>query len=217
MNISEKSLLLYAVTDRQWLNGRPLSAAVEEALRGGATILQLREKSLSHEDFLAEAREILSIARRWNVPLIINDDVEVALECGAGGVHVGQSDVSLREARLRLGPRAIIGVSAHTVEEAVTAEAGGADYLGVGAVFPTGTKENARPLSFEALKNITSAVKIPCVAIGGISSENLSKLRGSGVRGAAVVSAIFAAGDIEAATQKLVDLARENFSAGRTA
>ncbi len=212
MNISKKSLLLYAVTDRKWLNGRPLSVVIEETLRGGATMIQLREKSLSHEDFLAEAREILTITRRWNVPLIINDDVETALECGADGVHVGQSDVSLREARLRLGPRAIIGVSSHTVEEAEAAEAGGADYLGVGAVFPTGTKENARPLSFEALKSVAGSVKIPCVAIGGISSENISKLRGSGVCGAAVISAIFAAADIEAATRNLIDLARENFA-----
>ncbi len=213
MNFSKKSLLLYAVTDRQWLNGRHLSDVVEEALRGGATILQLREKSLPHDDFLALAREIVPIARRWNVPLLINDDVEVALECGADGVHVGQSDVSLREARLRLGPRAIIGVSSHTVEEAVAAEAGGADYLGVGAVFPTGTKANARPLSFEALKSVAGSVKIPCVAIGGISAENMCKLRGSGVCGAAVVSAIFAASNVEAATRKLADLARENFSA----
>lgn len=211
MNCSRESLLLYAVTDRHWLNGRRLYDVVAEALRGGATMVQLREKSLGSADFLAEAREIVPLARRAGVPLIINDDVETALACGADGVHVGQQDMELKAARARLGPDKIIGVSAHTVDEAVRAEADGADYLGVGAVFHTGTKLNAAPLSFETLKSITSAVSIPCVAIGGITAENLPSLRGSGVSGAAVVSAVFAANDIESAARKLLALARENF------
>jgi len=207
----KESLLLYAVTDRHWLNGRPLETAVEEALRGGATMIQLREKSLPRDEFLAEARRVKEVCRRCGVPLLINDDVELAREVGADGVHVGQDDMSMKAARSLLGPNAIIGVSAHTVEEAVKAERDGADYLGSGAVFPTGTKNDVRVLTFDELKRITAAVRIPVVAIGGIGAGNIGSLAGSGIVGVAVVSAVFAQNDIESGTRSLRELAQKAF------
>ena len=199
----KKALLLYAVTDRSWIDGRMLAHDVEEALKGGTTMLQLREKDLDHDAFLAEALEIKALCKKYAVPFIINDDVEIALACDADGVHVGQSDMEAFKVRERLGPDKIIGVSAQTVGQAILAEKSGADYLGVGAVFTTSTKKDADFVPYDELRAICAAVSIPVVAIGGISADNIEKLAGSGIDGAAVVSAIFAEKDIKAATEKL--------------
>ena len=206
------ALRLYAVTDRSWLGGNTLAAQVELALRGGATLVQLREKELELDQFVSEAVEIKALCDRYGVPLIINDSVEVALRCGAQGVHVGQSDMEAARARELLGPDKWIGVSARTLEEARRAEEQGADYLGVGAVYSTSTKLDARAVSHDTLHKICETVSIPVVAIGGISADNLLTLHGSGIAGVAVVSAIFAQPDIEAATctlRRLVDEAVE--------
>lgn len=213
MICSRESLRLYAVTDRHWLGAKTLAQAVEEALRGGATMVQLREKDLPDDLFLAEALAIKSVVKRYNAPLIVNDRVEIALACGADGVHLGQDDADPRAARLRLGPRKIIGVSAHSVAEAVVAERNGADYLGSGALFPTGTKDNAAALPLDELKRIAEAVSIPVVGIGGITADNLPRLKGTGLCGAAVVSALFAAPDVEASARRLRRLADEIFGA----
>ena len=205
----KKELLLYAVTDRRWLEGRTLASQVEEALRGGVTFVQLREKGLDEEAFLAEALEIRALCRKYRVPFVINDQADIARKADADGVHVGQKDMEAGRVRELLGPDKILGVSARTVEQALSAERQGADYLGVGAVFPTGTKEDARPLGRETLKEICRAVRIPVVAIGGISRENVMELAGSGICGAAVVSAIFAQRDIRAAARKLRGLLEE--------
>lgn len=206
--MKRSDLLLYAVTDRSWLGERTLYEAVEEALIGGATMIQLREKDLPREEFLAEAVELCRLCRRFSVPFIVNDSVDIAAECGADGVHIGQSDDNAAHARRLLGPDKIIGVSAQTVEQARAAEAAGADYLGVGAVFSTSTKLDAADVSLQTLKDICSAVSIPAVAIGGINSENILTLKGSGIAGAAVVSAIFAQEDIRKASQRLAELAK---------
>lgn len=198
-----KIFTLYAVTDRAWTNGRSLAADVESALRGGVTLLQLREKSLSPAEIEDEARELLPLCRRYGVPLIINDYPEVAAEVGADGVHVGQSDESPAEIRRRYGDSLIVGTTARSVEEAFAAEAAGADYLGVGAIFPTSTKTDTRPVSRETLREICRAVSIPVVAIGGVDARGLSQLAGTGIAGAAIVSAIFAANDIEGASREL--------------
>lgn len=195
MNCRRKDLLLYGVTDRSWLKGKTLYSQVEEALKGGVTFLQLREKELDQEQFLREAAEIQKLCRQYAVPLIINDNVEIALQINADGVHVGQSDMEAGMVREKLGREKIIGVSARTVEQAVLAEQHGADYLGVGAVFPTGTKPDANSVSYETLREICSSVSIPVVAIGGITGENVDALRGSKIAGIAVVSAIFAQED----------------------
>lgn len=200
-------LRLYAVTDRAWLGEQTLCEQAEQALRGGVTLLQLREKDMSFDQFLAEAREIQALCGRYQVPLIINDNVELAIQCGAQGVHVGQSDMEAGHARQLLGPDRILGVSARTLEEALRAEAQGADYLGVGAVFSTSTKLDAQDVSFETLKQICQKVSIPVVAIGGISADNALSLQGSGIAGLAVVSAIFAQPDIEAAAHQMRALA----------
>ena len=201
MKCDKKDLLLYAVTDRHWLNGRTLYSQVEEALKGGATFIQLREKELDEEHFLEEAKEIKELCRRYQVPFVINDNVEIALAVDADGVHVGQSDMEAGDVRAKLGPDKIIGVSAQTVEQAVMAEQNGADYLGVGAVFPTGSKADALEVSHDTLKAICKAVKILVIAIGGISKENILELSGSGICGIAVISAIFAKDDIEEAAR----------------
>lgn len=203
------ALRLYAVTDRSWLGGNTLAAQVELALRGGATLVQLREKELELDQFVSEAVEIKALCDRYGVPLIINDSVEVALRCGAQGVHVGQSDMEAARARELLGPDKWIGVSARTLEEARRAEEQGADYLGVGAVYSTSTKLDARAVSHDTLHKICETVSIPVVAIGGISADNLLTLHGSGIAGVAVVSAIFAQPDIEAATRTLRRLVDE--------
>lgn len=213
MKCDKKDLLLYAVTDRHWLNGRTLYSQVEEALKGGATFIQLREKELDEEHFLEEAKEIKELCRRYQVPFVINDNVEIALAVDADGVHVGQSDMEAGDVRAKLGPDKIIGVSAQTVEQAVMAEQNGADYLGVGAVFPTGSKADALEVSHDTLKAICQAVKIPVIAIGGISKENILELSGSGICGIAVISAIFAKDDIEEAARELRGLTEKMVTA----
>ena len=213
MKCDKKDLLLYAVTDRHWLNGRTLYSQVEEALKGGATFIQLREKELDEEHFLEEAKEIKELCRRYQVPFVINDNVEIALAVDADGVHVGQSDMEAGDVRAKLGLDKMIGVSAQTVEQAVMAEQNGADYLGVGAVFPTGSKADALEGSHDTLKAICKAVKIPVIAIGGISKENILELSGSGICGIAVISAIFAKDDIEEAARELRGLTEKMVTA----
>lgn len=213
MNCDKKDLLLYAVTDRSWLNGKTLGEQVEEAIKGGATFIQLREKQLEQTAFLEEARQLKAICRRYQVPFVINDNVEIAAAVDADGVHVGQSDMEAGNVRANLGPDKIIGVSAQTVEQALLAEARGADYLGVGAVFHTGTKADAGEVSFDTLKAICRAVKIPVIAIGGITRDNVNQLAGSGICGVAVVSAIFAQPDIRNAAAALTEAVRRGVKA----
>lgn len=203
MKFDKKDLLLYAVTDRGWLNGQTLYEQVEKAIKGGATFIQLREKELDEKSFLSEAIEIQSLCRKYNVPFVINDNVDIAKRMNADGVHVGQSDMEAGNVRQILGEDKILGVSAQTVEQAILAEKQGADYLGVGAVFATGSKDDADHVSLDTLKAICNAVSIPVVAIGGIGKQNVSKLKDSGICGIAVISAIFAADDITKATQEL--------------
>lgn len=203
MRFDKKDLLLYAVTDRSWLGGHTLYQDVEAAIKGGATFIQLREKNLDEAHFLEEAKEIKELCKKYQVPFVINDNVDIALAMDADGVHVGQSDMEAGAVREKLGPDKIIGVSAQTVEQALLAEQKGADYLGVGAVFPTGSKDDAVEVSHETLKAICEAVKIPVIAIGGISTGNVMELSGSGICGIAVISAIFAKLDIEAAAKEL--------------
>lgn len=203
MKCDKKDLLLYAVTDRHWLDGKKLADVVKESLDGGVTFVQLREKTLEDDKFLEEARELKELCREYKVPFVINDNVDIAIAMDADGVHVGQSDMEAGNVREKLGPDKIIGVSAQTVEQAVLAEKRGADYLGVGAVFPTGSKDDAVEVSHETLKAICEAVSIPVIAIGGISVNNVSELAGSGIVGIAVISAIYAAKDIKKATEDL--------------
>ena len=205
-----KAMLLYAVTDQMWLKeGETLTDVVESVLQNGATFLQIREKDLAEDAFELEAERLKTLCAQHGVPFVVNDSVEIALQCNADGVHVGQSDIKGRDIRSIIGTDKILGISAGTVAEAVAAEKAGADYIGVGAVFPTGTKKNATPMTMELLKEIVSSVSIPVVAIGGISAENILQLRGSGVDGVAVVSAIFAAEDPGKATADLLKLAKE--------
>ena len=207
MNFDRHSLRLYAVTDRAWVGRQTLCQQVEAALQGGVTCVQLREKHLDRDAFLAEARQICALCRRYGVPFIVNDDLDVALACGADGVHVGQDDMPAAEVRRRAGRRLIVGVSAHTPEEARLAEAAGADYLGAGAVFGSATKTDASLLTPAGLQAVCAAVHIPVVAIGGVNARNILQLQGSGAAGAAVVSGIFGAPDITAACRELRALA----------
>ena len=212
MNCSREDLLLYAVTDRKWLApGERLADKVADAVDGGATFVQLREKHLDRDAFVAEAREIQALCAARHVPFVINDDVSIAVEIGADGVHVGQSDMEAGSVRDAIGPDRILGVSAETVEQALLAEARGADYLGVGAVFPTGSKDDAADVSRETLRAICAAVKIPVIAIGGITLENLPTLAGTGICGVAVISAIFGQKDIRASAAALAAAGREVF------
>lgn len=203
MKFDERRLRLYAVTDRAWTGRQSLYEQVECALRGGATCVQLREKALDEAEFLREARQLRALCRRYDVPFIVNDNVEVALACGADGVHVGQEDLNAACVRERVGPDMLIGVSAHSVEEAVQAVENGADYLGVGAVFSTSTKADANVLPADTLRAICAAAAVPVVAIGGITADNLERLAGTGIAGVALVSAIFSAEDIAAACRTL--------------
>lgn len=203
MKCDRQTMRLYAVTDRAWVGRQTLPEQVEAALKGGATCVQLREKELDGTALLEEAKVLAALCRRYGVPLIINDNVEVALAAGADGVHVGQDDLTVEQVRRLAGDRLIVGVSAHSVEQALAAQAGGADYLGVGAVFATATKSDAHVLPWETLAEICRAVDIPVVAIGGIGEDNLLQLAGTGVDGAALVSAIFSAPDIEGQCRKL--------------
>ena len=213
-SLDKKSLLLYAVTDRAWLDGRELSHDVEEALKGGVTMVQLREKELSFDDFLAEGLVMKALCGKYNVPFIVNDSVEVVLTCDADGIHVGQSDMEAMKVRERLGKDKIVGVSVQTVEQAVLAEKSGADYLGVGAVFTTSTKKDADFVPYDTLKAICAAVSIPVVAIGGIYAHNIEKLSGSGIDGVALVSSLFAEADIKTATAKMRSLAEKTVGYG---
>lgn len=213
MKCGKEELLLYAVTDRSWLGKRTLAEQVKDALEGGATFVQLREKNMKKEEFLEEAREIQKLCREYKVPFVINDDVEIAQEIDADGVHVGQSDMEAGDVRARLGSDKIIGVSAQTVEQAMIAERHGADYLGVGAVFPTGSKADAVEVSHETLKEICDAVTIPVIAIGGISKGNVMELKKTGICGIAVISAIFANEDIQNATAELKSKVKEMIKA----
>ena len=203
MKFDSRSLLLYAVTDRTWLNGRRLYDDVRDAIIGGATFIQLREKNLGYDDFKAQAIEIKRLCNEFNVPFVINDNVMLAKEIDADGVHVGQDDMRASDVRALIGPDKILGVSVRTPEEAVIAESNGADYLGAGAVFHTGSKNDAVDITHEALRAICSAVKIPVVAIGGINAGNIHELSGSGIKGVAVISAIFAAENIRSAAIEL--------------
>lgn len=209
MNCDKKDLLLYAVTDRHWLDGRRLIDVVRESLDGGVTMVQLREKTLEEGKFLEEAKELQALCRERGVPFLVNDNVEIAREMNADGVHVGQSDMEALDVRAILGPDKILGVSAQTVEQAILAEKHGADYLGVGAVFPTGSKDDADDVSYDTLKAICQAVSIPVVAIGGITQQNVEKLAGSGICGVAVISAIYAAKDVKAAAADLKATVKE--------
>ena len=209
MKCDKKSLLLYAVTDRSWLKGRTLYKQTEEAIRGGVTFVQLREKNLDEESFLKEAKEIQALCKKHNIPFVINDNIDIAQKINADGVHVGQNDMEASDVRAILGKDKILGVSAHTVEQAVLAEKQGADYIGVGAVFPTGSKADAEDVTLNTLKEICKAVSIPVVAIGGICENNVLTLKDSGISGIAVISAIFGAKDIESASKNLNKLAKE--------
>lgn len=209
MKCDKNDLLLYAVTDRSWLGNRTLTEQVEEALKGGATIIQLREKDLDDNAFLEEAKQIQNICRQYQAKLIINDNVFVAMKMNADGIHIGQKDMSMQDARAMIGEDKILGVSVQTVEQAMFAEQMGADYLGVGAVFSTTSKADADAVSYEMLQSICRAVNIPVVAIGGIGVHNISKLADSGIAGVAVISAIFAAPDIRLATAELKKLAEQ--------
>lgn len=203
MRCDKRHMLLYAVTDRTWVGEQTLYQQVEAALRGGVTCVQLREKELDDATFLQEAKDICALCHRYGVPFIVNDNVDVALACGADGVHVGQEDMKAEEVRRRVGEAMILGVSVHTVEEARRAVLDGADYLGLGAVFPTTTKTDVSRMSNETLRAICGEADVPVVAIGGINRGNLLQLSGSGVDGVALVSAIFSAEDIEGACQEL--------------
>ena len=204
MNIKREQLKLYAVTDRSWLGQETLYDQVEKALKGGATLVQLREKQLAEDEFEKEGRNLLELCHRYHVPLIINDNVALAARINADGVHIGQSDMELENARKMLGADKIIGVTAKTVEQAKKAEAAGADYLGSGAVFGSSTKTDAKPMEFSLFCEICESVQIPVVAIGGINADNVPALKGSRLAGVAVVSGIFACRDIEAGTRALL-------------
>lgn len=209
MRFDRKCLTLYAVTDSRWLRGRTLAEEVERAICGGVTMVQLREKAAERGKILRLARELKAVCGRYDVPLVVNDSVELALEAGADGVHLGQKDMPPDEARRLIGPEKIVGATARTVEQAVRAQELGADYVGSGAVFGTGTKRDAVPLDLDTLRAICRAVRIPVVAIGGIERENALKLAGTGVSGIAVVSGLFAQTDVREAAATLRQLAEK--------
>lgn len=209
MKCDKKTMLLYAVTDRAWVGKQSLYDQVEAALKNGVTCIQLREKDLDADTFLTEAVALAGLCKQYHVPFIINDNVDVAIQCGADGIHVGQEDMFASDVRMRVGEDMIIGVSAHTVEEALEAVKNGADYLGLGAVYSTSTKTDVDQMSYKTLRDICEAVRVPTVAIGGISKENILQLSGSGVDGVALVSAIFAADDPGAAVAELLPLANQ--------
>ena len=209
MRVAKKSLLLYAITDRAWLGEETLYSQVKKALEGGATIIQLREKNLDYDSFLKEAKEIKELCHEYGVKFIVNDNIDIAIECDADGVHVGQDDMNVIEVRKLIGEDKIIGLSAQTVEQAKLAQEQGADYLGVGAVFSTSTKKDAKNITFSELKDICNSVDIPVVAIGGITKDNAIELKGTGIDGISVISAIFAQKDIKGASEELKKIAQE--------
>lgn len=209
MKCSKEMMLLYAVTDRMWTGRQTLLEQVEDALKGGATCVQLREKELDEAAFLQEAMEMKALCAKYHVPFFVNDNVEIAVKCEADGIHVGQEDMTATQVRQKVGADMMIGVSVHSVEEALEAVRNGADCLGVGAMFSTSTKTDVDVLPKDVLRDICRAVDIPVVAIGGISKENMLELKGTGVDGVALVSAIFAAEDIEAECRELRQMAEE--------
>ena len=213
MKCDKESMILYAVTDRAWVGKQSLYEQVESALKGGVTCVQLREKDMDDEAFLNEAMEISALCKQYGVPLFINDNVEIAIKCHADGIHVGQEDMEAAQVRQKVGDDMMIGVSVHSVEEALEAVRNGADCLGVGAMFSTSTKTNIEVLSKEVLKDICAAVDIPVVAIGGITKSNISQLVGTGIAGVALVSAIFAVDDIENECRQLRKLSKEMVNA----
>jgi len=217
MKCDKKTMLLYAVTDRAWVGRQSLYQQVESALKGGVTCVQLREKELNDADFLQEAIEIRALCGRYGVPFFVNDNVEIAIQCHADGIHVGQEDMDAAQVRQKVGPDMMIGVSVHSVEEALEAVRHGADCLGVGAMFSTSTKTDVEVLPKETLKAICDAVEIPVVAIGGIGKSNISELGGTGVDGVALVSAIFSADDIENECRQLRALSETYFAHEREA
>lgn len=209
MKINKENMLLYAITDRKWLNGRTLASQVEEVLKNGVTFLQLREKNLPYDELVKEAVQIKKIAAKYKVPFVINDNIYAALEAGADGVHIGQGDASYQEARKLLGDNKIIGMTAHNLTEALDAQKSGADYIGAGAVFTTSTKQDTIPMQFNTLKEITDNISIPVVAIGGINHENIKELKGLGINGVAVISALFAQENIGIATARMLNSSKE--------
>jgi len=213
MRCDKETMRLYAVTDRAWTGEQTLLEQVDAALKGGITCLQLREKDLPEEMVLKEALEIKGLCRRYQVPFIIDDNVQIAVKCNADGVHIGQHDLEAGSARALLGKDKILGVSAHTISQALAAQAAGADYLGVGSVFPTKTKADVKDVSYDTLKRICEAVEIPVVAIGGINRGNIEKLSGSKIDGVALVSAVFSAKDIERECSQLLALVKKAVSA----
>lgn len=208
MKFDKNNLLLYVVTDRTWLNGKSLESEVEKICKAGATLIQLREKEIRNEAFLEEAKKIKAVTDRYQIPMVINDNIEVAKALDAHGVHIGQSDMAAEKARRILGKNKIIGISAGNLEEALKAEKNGADYIGVGAMFHTDTKQDATSVTLQQIKEITEKIHIPVVAIGGINKDNVLKLCGSGVDGIAVISAIFAEKNVEEATKNMLQLAQ---------
>lgn len=209
MKFDKEQLLLYAITDQRWLENKSLYDAVKESLDGGVTFLQLREKDLDEEHFQKEALSIKELCHYYHVPFIINDNVQLAIDTDADGVHVGQSDMVADNVRRRIGPDKILGVSAHSIEQAIRAERMGADYLGVGAVFATGSKDDASLIDFATLKDICKAVSIPVVAIGGINEKNVKELKDTGICGVAVISAVFAQKDMKKAAINLKEAIKE--------
>ena len=206
MRLDKKYMQLYAVTDRAWTGNKTLYEQIKEALENGVTCVQLREKNLDEASFIEEAKKISVLCRQYNTPFIVNDNVNVAIASNADGIHIGQEDMGLKDVREIVGENMIIGISVHTVEEAKFAQENGADYIGIGAVFETSTKNDVDVIPYEKVKSICDAVDIPKVAIGGINAENILKLKGSGIDGVAVVSAIFGAKDIGKATKELYTL-----------
>lgn len=205
MKLCKEALNLYLVTDRTWLGNRKLVEDVEVALKNGVTFLQLREKELNEKDFLKLAIKLKALASRYKVPYVINDSIDIAIASDADGVHIGQGDMNIQEAREKIGPEKLLGVSVRNVRQAKHAENIGADYLGVGAVFPTSTKSDAVDVDWQTLKEICTAVSLPVVAIGGINEENIDQLKGSGINGVAVISAILSSQEIHQATKRLSD------------
>lgn len=211
LRATKDNLLLYAVTDRAWLAGRSLPDCVQQAINGGATFVQLREKEASYDEFLELAKQIKPLCASAGVPFVINDNIDIALAIDADGVHVGQDDTACEQARTILGPNKIVGVSAQTVEQALAAQAAGANYLGVGALIPTATKPDAADVTYDGLKNICAAVDIPVVGIGGLNAHTIGQFAGTGAAGAAVVSAIFAAEDCREAACELRRICEKTF------
>ena len=203
MKLNKEDLLLYAVTDRKWVGEKTLLQQVEESIKGGVTFVQIREKELDDSLFLDEAIKMRDLCERYQVPFVVNDNVEIAIKSNAHGVHVGQDDMEASNVRELIGKDKILGVSVQTIEQAIEAEKKGADYLGVGAVFPTNSKDDAAEVSLETLKIICQNVNIPVVAIGGINLNNINQLKNTGIAGVALISAIFANKDIESATKEL--------------